>query len=193
MVPFQTLVGLTFQAPTEAARQILSVNWPREALWLGLALTAVVNTLVLRVADAMSPAQTGLTSAIPAVAYAGAVFGLHAATCALMTWTGRWLGGKARFSDLLALTVWLNALQIGLLVAVILLHGILPLAASLIALLTNFAMLAIFMLFIKEAHQFASIWRAIGTVFMSALIVLFLLTFLVGAQAPEILGLPDHV
>ncbi|XHE56773.1 YIP1 family protein [Phaeobacter sp. BS34] len=110
-----------------------------------------------------------------------------------MTWTGRWIGGQARFVDILAVNVWLNAVQIVLLAAVILLHLVLPLAASLIALVANFVMLAIFLLFIKEAHQFTSVWRAIGSVLMSAILIVFLLSLLLGAHAPALLGLPDHV
>ncbi|MEK0163479.1 YIP1 family protein [Phaeobacter sp. JH20_36] len=193
MIPYQSLAGLTFSAPTAAARVLLSVDWPRRVLVLALLLTAVVNTMILQLADLILPGNIAVLAAIQPLYYAGAVFALHLAVTALLTWTGRWIGGKAEFSDILAVNVWLNAVQIALLVAVMLLHLVLPLAASLIALLANFMMLAIFLLFIKEAHQFTSIWRAIGSVLMSAVLIVILLSLLLGAQAPALLGLPDHV
>ncbi|AUR11600.1 Yip1 domain protein [Phaeobacter inhibens] len=193
MIPYQTLASLTFSAPTAAARLLLSVDWPRQALVLALLLTAVLNTLMLEVADAMLPSDGSLLPSMSPLPYAGAVFALHLGITALLTWTGRWIGGQARFVDILAVNVWLNAVQIVLLAAVILLHLVLPLAASLIALVANFVMLAIFLLFIKEAHQFTSVWRAIGSVLMSAILIVFLLSLLLGAHAPALLGLPDHV
>ncbi|MFS4583335.1 YIP1 family protein [Phaeobacter sp. C3_T13_0] len=193
MIPYQTLASLTFSAPTAAARVLLSVDWPRQALVLALLLTAVVNTLVLQIADLILPSGNGILSGIPPLPYAGAVFGLHLCVTVLLTWTGRWIGGQGDFISILAVNVWLNSVQIALLVAVMLLHLVVPLAASLIALVANFVMLAIFLLFIKEAHQFTSIWRAIGSVLMSAIVIVFLLSLLLGAQAPALLGLPDHV
>ncbi|KXF91891.1 YIP1 family protein [Phaeobacter inhibens] len=193
MIPYQTLASLTFSAPTAAARVLLSVDWPRQALVLALLLTAVLNTLMLEVADAMLPSDGSLLPSMSPLPYAGAVFALHLGITALLTWTGRWIGGQARFVDILAVNIWLNAVQIVLLAAVILLHLVLPLAASLIALVANFVMLAIFLLFIKEAHQFTSVWRAIGSVLMSAILIVFLLSLLLGAYAPALLGLPDHV
>ncbi|APG46972.1 YIP1 family protein [Phaeobacter porticola] len=194
MIIYQQLVGLTFRAPTQAARLILSFRWPREALFLALMLTAVLNSLILELADILMPtAGVSVMEQVPALAYAGAVFGLHLCSTLVMTWTGRWIGGQGGFFDILAVTIWLNVVQIALLVAVVLLHLVMPLAASLVALVTNFVMLAIFLVFIKEAHKFTSIWRSIGTVVMSAIVVVLLLTLLLGAQAPALLGLPDHV
>ncbi|WP_293577487.1 YIP1 family protein [Phaeobacter sp.] len=193
MNPYQTLLAMTFQSPRAAARSILDMNWPREALLLALALTSVVNTLLLVLSELLLPAVGGAAFGMPSLLYAGAAFGLHLGTCVLLTWTGRWIGGQGGFAGILALTVWLNALQIGLFAVVMVLHLILPLAASLLAMLSNFVMLAIFVMFIQEAHKFSSIWRAIGALMMSAILVALLISFLLGSQAPGLLGLPDHV
>ncbi|XHE56246.1 hypothetical protein L0Z66_06430 [Phaeobacter sp. BS34] len=70
MIPYQTLASLTFSAPTAAARVLLSVDWPRQALVLALLLTAVLNTLMLEVADAMLPSDGSLLPSMSPLPYA---------------------------------------------------------------------------------------------------------------------------
>ena len=52
------LAVLTLRDPAEAARQILDLNLPRQALWLALLLMAVLQSLIFALSDLMTPGPT---------------------------------------------------------------------------------------------------------------------------------------
>ena len=119
------LALLTIRAPQEAARQILSVYYSRDVLWSALALVGAVNSIIFSVTTQI----TGPVPTMPAffnnpLAFFLIYTGMMVMMVHAFYWTGRAMGGVGDLGELLALTVWLQALravaQVGLLVLLLL-------------------------------------------------------------------------
>ena len=119
------LALLTIRAPQEAAHQILSVYYSRDVLWSALALVGAVNSIIFSVTTQI----TGPVPTMPAffnnpLAFFLIYTGMMVMMVHAFYWTGRAMGGVGDLGELLALTVWLQALravaQLGLLVLLLL-------------------------------------------------------------------------
>ena len=119
------LALLTIRAPQEAAHQILSVYYSRDVLWSALALVGAVNSIIFSVTTQI----TGPVPTMPAffnnpLAFFLIYTGMMVMMVHAFYWTGRAMGGVGDLGELLALTVWLQALravaQVGLLVLLLL-------------------------------------------------------------------------
>ncbi|MFW8634678.1 YIP1 family protein [Cribrihabitans pelagius] len=185
---------LTVKTPGEAARRLLERHWSREALWTAFLLSVVLNTLVYTLQRVLFPLppEALLPRFSPGV-YFGLMMVVQFSFIAMLTTAGRWLGGAGDLRALLVLVVWLQLLQAAANAAVSFVFLLLPLLAAFLNL--GVSVLAFFILlhFVKEAHSFGSVWRALGVVVMASLILLFAAIFLAGLIGPANLGLPDNV
>ncbi|MFW8593084.1 YIP1 family protein [Cribrihabitans neustonicus] len=185
---------LTVRTPGEAARRLLERSWSREVLWTAFLLSVVLNTLVYTLQQVLFPlpAEVLVPRFSPGV-YFALMMAVQIGFIAMLTTTGRWLGGDGDLKALLVLVVWLQLLQAAANAVVSFVFLVLPILAALLNLGVNLLAFFILLHFVKEAHSFGSVWRALGVVLMASLILLFAAIFLAGLIGPANLGLPDNV
>lgn len=189
-----TLGLLSLRMPSTAARLLLSQNWPKDAIWIGLALAAILNALAYGVMTLLFPLPPELAMLrFSPVAYAALSAGLIAGVSAAVTFCGRFISGQGRFSDLLLVMVWLQAIRVGIQLPLIVITVLSPGLGGLFSLVANLYLFYVLLHFVKEAHRFGSLWRAFGVLLMASLLALFSLTFLLGLLGPDNLGLPAYV
>ena len=185
---------VTVRSPQLAASRILAEPWPREALWTAFVLSVVLNSCVYALQQILFPLPPDLLLPrfSPGV-YFAVVLALQVAFIAVLSTTGRWLGGQGDFTALLAVVTWLQLMQAGLNAALVVLFLVAPTMAALANIGVNILVFFILLHFVKAAHAFDSVWRALGVVLMASLILVFALLFLLGLIGPTNLGLPEHV
>ncbi len=185
---------LTVKSPRDAAQQILAQDWPREALWTGFLLSVVLNTCVYTLQQVLFPLPPEvLIPRFAPGAYFAVILVLQISFIAMLSTTGRWLGGQGNLAALLALVTWLQLLQAGLNAAVVAMLLVLPALAALLNIAANIMVFFILLHFVNTAHRFGSVWRSLGVVLMASMILVFALLFIVGLIGPANLGLPEHV
>lgn len=184
----------TIRSPQEAAGRILAEAWPREALWTAFLLSVVLNSCVYALQQVLFPLPPEvLLPRFSPGAYLGVVLALQVTFIAVLSATGRWLGGQGSFAALLAVVTWLQLIQAGLNAAIIVLFLLAPALASLVNIAANILVFFILLHFVKAAHGFETIWRSLGVVLMASLILVFSLLFVLGLIGPANLGLPENV
>ncbi|WP_027258908.1 YIP1 family protein [Leisingera aquimarina] len=185
---------LTVKSPRDAAQQILAQDWPREALWTGFLLSVVLNTCVYTLQQVLFPLPPEvLIPRFAPGAYFAVILVLQISFIAMLSTTGRWLGGQGNLAALLALVTWLQLLQAGLNAAIVAMLLVLPALAALLNIAANIMVFFILLHFVNTAHRFGSVWRSLGVVLMASMILVFALLFIVGLIGPANLGLPEHV
>ncbi|MDE4172543.1 YIP1 family protein [Phaeobacter sp. PT47_59] len=185
---------LTLRSPAQAAHLLLSRAWPREAIWTGLFLAAVLNALAYGLMTVLFPlppefAMMRLSSVTYVALSAGLILGVSVA----VTVCGRFIGGKGAFADVLAVMIWLQIVRVGIQAGLILVTILSPGLGGLFSLVVNLYLFFVLLHFVNAAHRFNSLWRAFGVLLMASLLALFTLTFVLGLFGPENLGLPAYV
>lgn len=194
LLPLQPLVIMTITAPAQAARTILSIQWPRQVLWGGLALAIVLNAMIYSIQELVFPLPADVIfPRLAPLSYFAVMLILQIVFVFALFASGRWLGGQGRVEDLLAVVVWLQLLQVVLQFTMTLLFLIAPGLAGVLNLAVTMFGLFIFVNFINEAHQLGSIWRALGVLLMASITIALVLSFLLGLVGPSILGLSANV
>ncbi|WP_424977500.1 YIP1 family protein [Leisingera sp. S232] len=185
---------LTIKSPRDAAQHILAQQWPREALWTGFLLSVVLNTCVYTAQKILFPLPPEvLLPRFAPGAYFAIVLVLQLCFIAMLSTSGRWLGGQGSLPSMLALVTWLQLLQAALNGAIVLAFLVMPTLAALLNIAANIIVFFILLHFVNAAHRFSSVWRSLGVVLMASLILVFALLFIVGLIGPANLGLPDNV
>ncbi len=190
----QTLAIQTVTKPAEAARVILSRDWPREVLWTGLMLAMVLNTILFVLQGILFPLPDGMPGArMSATGYFALFFAMQIVFIYAVFFAGRWMRGAASLGEVMALMIWIQYLQfvlhVGLLVVVMIapgLGGMLNIVATVVAF---FVMLH----FINEAHGFGSLMKSFGVLLLATLAVAVGLTILFSMFGLSILGLSTNV
>ena len=194
----QVLVKTTLTDPKRAAEYLMNLRRgvSSEALWSAVILAAVLNALVISLGMTVLPPtpeqiahlprvffQPGLLVIVAAGAMVLMVFVLH--------WAGRMLNGQGDLRDMLVAITWLQIIQVGLQLAVLVLALVaLPLAglANMAAFLWG---LWILIAFVDRVHGFDNPLKALGVLAMAVALLLMGLTIFVllfGAVAEGALG-----
>lgn len=139
--PFVALARTTLTDPRSAARYMMSINLDRVVGWQALILTAIVSVLALQV-DLMAQPVPDPTDALGAVLIdiysRPAIIAMLQVSLSILLvfatyWIGHALGGKAKFSDTIAVIAWHQAIMASIqllqLVALVLIPMIVPLLA----------------------------------------------------------------
>jgi hypothetical protein len=154
-----SLMQLTLQDPTRAARELLAEGVPLSARTAGLLLVAVLSALLvsLQVGDG-TPAPDPITAFMLGSPFRTAVlqWGFLALSVLLIHRVGRAFGGRGSLPDALLIVVWLQALMLGFQLAQLVAAPILPALAGLIALVSFVVYFWLLTHFIAELHGFAS-------------------------------------
>ena len=167
------LVVETVRRPADAARRIIGWRIESSLLWMGFALTVVLNTLLFHVSSLVYPASPGGLS-VPVLFSSPFLYALFMGLGLLLmtlvlSRVGNWLGGHGQFQDVLALLVWLQFLRLAAQLAVLVLVLLLPPFAALVTLAIGLLSLWILLNFIKAAHGFASLGRSFATLILAIL------------------------
>ncbi|HBS49716.1 MAG TPA: YIP1 family protein [Rhodobacteraceae bacterium] len=170
---FRELVVQSVTDPAGAAARILALNLGREAVWTGLFLAVVLNTIMFVISDMLMPPPPPEMAVfdMPAVVYFGFMLGGLLVTAVALHKVGRGLGGTGEFAEILVLLVWLQILRVLALAAVLVLTLTVPLLAMLATLATGLYGLYIMLHFIDQAHRLNSLGRSAGVLIASVLAV----------------------
>lgn len=172
--PLGPLVVLTLRRPAEAARQILTLDLGREAVWLSFFLVVVFNCLIQLSTDLIIPTPDAQLNpeaeGIPFILIRSAGAMLLSVVAFLLV--GRVLGGNATLSGLLTLMIWLSFLQSGALLAMVISSVTIPALTFLLLLATLGWSLYITLHFLNEAHQFGSLGKAFAVILLAAIVAL---------------------
>ncbi len=188
------LAILTLRAPQQAAAQIMSLQLGRDVLWSGLALAAILNTVLFN----FSVMTTGESQTLPAIfnsplAFFVVLTGLLVLSVHAFYWTGLSIGGKGDLGDLLALLVWLQILRAVAQAGMFVLMAISPGIALLFSFATGLLGLWILVNFISAALHLPSVAHGLAVVILAAVAMVFGLLLIGGLVGLSSLGVPANV
>lgn len=192
-INFQTWMQAVWHSivePSDAANRALAMKVPREALWTGLLLAAVLNVILLVALLSLSPAANAMQGqlftaspfgylmimAIPLIMF---VFGIH--------YSGQMFGGQGSFEGALTVIVWFQAINLTLEAIQLVIFVISPAIAALFGMLAFGAMLWCFINFINVLHSFGSLLKAVFSILVALIITAFsagILLTLFGVAVP---------
>lgn len=164
---------MALREPREAAVTLLSLGMSRDAIWLGLGLAAVAGALLSGIGELLVPSPLGnISPLVMAVA-----FFLLFTLFSLAVWkVGEAMGGTGSMMESLLLTAFIQtlivgaqALQLGLILTVPSLAGVISLGILLYGIWINVA-------FIDALHGFGSVLRSFAVFFLSSFVLALLLT-----------------
>ncbi len=185
----QALVKQTLSNPREAAGQLIAMRHGLgfDTLWSAVVLAAVLNALVISAGMYVFPPapeqvelmprlffRPGLLAVVAAGAIVVLVFVLH--------WAGRMLGGKGELRDMLVVVTWLQIVQVGLQLGVLVLAIVAMPLASLANMVAFFWGLWILIAFVDQVHGFMSPMKSLavlatGVALLLVGVTVFLLLF----------------
>ncbi|MDF1855782.1 Yip1 family protein [Pseudooceanicola sp.] len=177
---FRDMLLATIGEPRRAARELLEIRLPDQALWTWLGLASVLNGLVYSLTV---PPQVQVAFPMPGLLQSPILLSLVMGVLMVgmtqfFVWAGRLLGGSSDFRRMLQLTCWLQTLRV-LFQVVISLVSMLSIGLSgLLAVIGGFWGVYILANFIAEAHRFTTPIKAVATLIIGVLGVAFAMTFL---------------
>lgn len=188
MIPLLKDLALeTLRDPASAARRILSMGLSSQAIWTGVALVAVVNTLLYSLSilqfEGMTGAQTGMNLPILYLALLSAAMVIGAL---VLQWIGKMMGGTAEFLDLLVLLAWLQGLRAVAQAALIALMMVSTSLANLAALALGLYGLWLMAQFVNTAQGWDSLGKAIMSLVLAGVgfvLALSIFVLLIGASS----------
>lgn len=188
------LAILTVKAPAHASRVLLGMDVPRESLWTGLALVAVLNGLLFTLSNLMVPGPSPLPDMfmVP-VLYTLLVAGGLILTVFALFWTGRFMGGTGSLDDIMLTILWLQGLRVALMVVVIVLILSIPVLSALLVFGASIYGLYILLHFINEAHRLNSLAKSAGVLVAAMAAIVLGLTLLISLFGGPISGLTAYV
>lgn len=188
------MILLSVRDPAEAARRLIAMQLPREVLWTGVALAAVINTLLFSLSGLLMP---GPAMVMPLFQSPFIYLGMVAAGLVLMVamlyWAGRILGGRGTLGDVLVVVLWLQVLRILVQVATLVLSLTIPMLAMLLVLAATVLGIYILLHFVDQAHRLNSLPRAGGVLILSFVLMAVALSVLLTLFGGMISGGISHV
>ncbi len=188
------LTVLSVRDPAGGARAVLAWPLSREALWLALALIAVLNALLFSFSNLLVPGPSPLPGlfSVPLVYCAIVAGGLVLMVYALF-WAGRFLGGSGSIDGIMRIVLWLQALRLLVQAAALVLILTLPLLSALLVFAASIYGIYMLLHFIKQAHGLNSIARAAGVLVAAMLAIVLGLTLLISLFGGPIVGSSAYV
>lgn len=170
MIAFlRSLLVQTIYAPADAARAIISINLPREAAWMALIVSAILNTLIyfLNMALIPLPEDIWLPVIRTPITYLMMSFSLTTMMVFALFWTGRSLQGQAQLASIVSLVAWLVCLQSLADLAFVVLFIFIPMLAGLFSMAAALYGIWILINFITVAHGFPDKSKAVLTIVLA--------------------------
>ncbi|MEJ8560753.1 YIP1 family protein [Yoonia sp. GPGPB17] len=172
-VDFQTwmrAVWTSIMEPTDSARKVIAMDLPRDALWTGLALVAVLNVILVVLLQMISPAPVAFQEqafAVSPFGFAGIigvflvlfVFGIY--------YAGQIMGGEGTLQGSLAILVWFQSISLTLEAIQVVLVLIIPAIGAIFGLLSLGALIWCFLNFINVLHGFKNLGKSLVAIFLA--------------------------
>lgn len=188
------LAVLTLRAPQLAAQEIMAMGLRREVLWTGLALVAILNTVLFNLTLMVSGDATQIPEVFRSpIVFFGILVGLLVLTVHAFFWTGRSIGGQGDLGDLLALVVWLQFLRAVAQAVMIVLLVVSPAFALLLSLATGLLGLWILVNFISASLNLPSLAHGLAVVILAAVGLVLGLLLIGGLIGLSSLGVSANV
>ncbi|TCP40854.1 Yip1-like protein [Rhodovulum marinum] len=175
---FPSLIALareTLSNPRGGARAVLSLGLPEGVLWQMLVAIVSISVLLTQLGEYLVPAPMDpLTPVFRANPLLTAVVqgGLLVVTVYAIHVIGRRFGGRGDFAGALALTVWLQALMVGLQVVQTLFLVALPPVAGLVGLFGIGLFFWLLSHFVAELHGFFSAIKTFAAIIASMVAII---------------------
>jgi hypothetical protein len=157
---FFSLLVQSLRHPREGANTLLSIGFPREALWPFAMLVVVVGSLISGFGQLASPTQIeGMTIPTPWIITL-MQFGLLTVTIFVVYWMGQALDGEGSFNETVLLIAWLQAMSIAGQLGVLVIGSLLPSLAVMLFLAFGVYMIFATITFIDVLHRLNSMGKA---------------------------------
>lgn len=172
-INFQTwmqAVWLSIMEPSKMAEKAIGLNLPREALWTGLALVAVLNVVLLSLLQLLSPAPIVFEDQVFALspfAYVAIVGVFLAMLVGGTFYVGKMMGGVGSFAATLTIIVWFQTVSLTLEAVQLVLVLISPAVASLFGMLSLGALIWCIVNFVNVLHGFESLGKALTAIVLA--------------------------
>lgn len=156
--------------PSEMARKVVAVDLPREALWTGLALVAVLNVLLLSALQMVSPAPVAFQESVFSLApfaYVSIMGIFLVLLVGGIYYVGKLLGGTGTLIATLAIIVWFQSISLTFEAIQFVLLLISPAIASIFGMLSLGALIWCFVNFVNVLHGYNNIGKAIIAIVLS--------------------------
>lgn len=163
-------VWMSLIEPAEMAARVLGMRFSREAMWLALALVAVLNVILLAVVQIVSPAPLIMQEqmiALSPFAYAAIIGSFLTFLVFMLVHAGRMVGGTGTLDGALMLIVWFQAISLTLETIQVGLLMISPGVAALFGMISLGAIIWVFVHFINVLHGFANFGKAIAVIVLA--------------------------
>jgi len=188
------MILLSIKDPAEAARRLIAWNLSRDVLWTGLALAAVVNTLLFSLSGLLMPGPAMVMPLFQSpFFYLGMVSVGLVLTVVMLYWAGRVLGGRGTMGDVLVVVLWLQVLRVLVQVVTLVLSLTIPMLAMLLVLAATVLGIYILLHFVDQAHRLNSLPRAGGVLILSFVLMAVALSVLLALFGGMISGDISHV
>lgn len=170
MIPLlQSLFVQTIVAPAQAAQHLARLKLPSQALWSLLAIACILNAigyfLSLRLFPIGDEFYVPFANA-PGVVFVVLFFVMTVSVFAMFL-TGRALGGKGSLESILLLMSWLQFVRLAVQIIAWVLMAVLPEFAALFVLAAGLYGVWILVNFVKVAHEFDAIGKAVITLVLT--------------------------
>lgn len=190
---WRNLVIVSIKDPATAARTLMELHLPSQALWMALALVAVLNTALFTLSNLLMPGPSPLPAVFssPLLYIAIVTVGLILTIYALY-WIGRLFKGKGSLADVMVLIVWMQVLRVLAQAAALVLVMTVPVLA--VVLVFAAALVGVYMLvhFVDQAHRFGSVGRSAMVLIASLLAIAFGLSLIITLfGGPNVGSLPN--
>lgn len=195
---FRDLVIETIRTPATAAGRLLSLDLPREALWMVMALMCVLNAIVYFVSVGINPPSPDMQMMIPPplqspVLLTLFLFGALVISVFVLQWIGQMLGGTARTGDILILMAWLQVMRFLFQCTVVVVSLVSIGLGSLVVLAGSIWAIYVMAAFIDRANGFDSLLKALGVMLLALAAVALGLSLILAVIGAAIMGGGAHV
>ena len=156
--------------PAQMAAEVLALRLPKEAMWTGLALVAVLNVLLLGIVQMVSPATAELQKQMVTLtpfSYLGIIGAFLTFLVFMLVHAGRMMGGTGTIEASLTLLVWFQALSLTLEFIQIVIVLISPTIAGLFELVPLGAIIWVFINMIRVLHDFDGLGKSVIVIFIA--------------------------
>ena len=150
---------LTFRQPRAAARWLMDLGLADGPRWVAFTIVAIFSALTMSLAEMIAPPSPEMGDpsgavALPPLVWVGMLGLGMLVTTGLVTWVGRLFGGTGRFAQAQVLVIWLQLVQVIMVLAQIVALFLLPPVAVTIDILSIAVVFWLMSAFVAELHGF---------------------------------------
>ncbi|MCP4821651.1 MAG: YIP1 family protein [Shimia sp.] len=185
------LFWMTIRDPSRAASILRQIHMDRQVSWMILLLAITLNTLTYFASIALLGVPAEL--AFPLLTKPYLVFLMLGITTVIFVfafyWVGRALEGKATFDTILLMVGWLQYMRLAIQVGSLVLMLVSPGISQIFVMAAGIYGLWVVVNFLKQAHGFETLGKAVAVLIFSALGMTVGLSVLLSLCATTVIGM----